>query len=755
MPTWQCSGRPQDSFRRRRTGGFLPGRRPQPKPDQTAICHGQRKMDSPVADLDSAWRDWNPYDQNRFDDITDVVYAATDAMQVGQLVHHANFTLFEAMSAIEIMDPKMDSGMDLPPSIGEVKLTPDEIVFRTVPPSEEIGIMDELLAREMSWIAGHMLCQTVYTCVFVHRPLSIRSRSLKPYVVSVLKTIRLINTDIIGRFLYDDEDFSADTAGFPLCEEVSAERLLESLKQAEYSLETMLESARSAKDANVGTMAPQGEPSEKAQSDSMKASSRHKYTEAILHRIRFRQAFYSSFLAISGQQDRALIVIHLQQALAELDMIESSQHLAADVGYAFDPLVTRKLFSHGLPRALKDISIHDLIGACRLMLSQLVEVFQIPSDANAEMLQRFLHYRARRADVPNIIVRSLTQKAFFADPSRINGAEGSELIREWITSEYPTVTYFSIRHDGLNILIENFLAVASKQLSNILCMYSYNSARQRRRMYKIALLWDQFQAEAEQLDMELQNSTFSAESLGDLSPFFLSSWVYAQKLEMLTWTMATGFEQEIYRPYELVMVFWYMIHLYECQSEHSSRSDGVTLEQQEFLRSERQATPLRSFDQRLVLGKKHLVTALFQISTLLHRLGKFAKPDPAFYREDIHFQNRFRFFTRLSSPAYGDYSQYLTSIEAISRLDIEAVLELGRFNLDKAKGYFEGASDIYKSSSRYFVPAIQGDVEKDLAALIQVTTANRALFESDKIGAIGGYDWTSHRVFPVALYKPS
>jgi hypothetical protein len=36
--------------------------------------------------------------------------AAADELRVGQLVHASTFSLFEAMSAVEIGNPKMDAG---------------------------------------------------------------------------------------------------------------------------------------------------------------------------------------------------------------------------------------------------------------------------------------------------------------------------------------------------------------------------------------------------------------------------------------------------------------------------------------------------------------------------------------------------------------------------------------------------------------------------------------------------------------------
>jgi len=51
-------------------------------------------------------------------DITDDFHSSAKQLALGELFHDSSFGLFEAMSAIEMMDPKMDAGMcnrDLPP----------------------------------------------------------------------------------------------------------------------------------------------------------------------------------------------------------------------------------------------------------------------------------------------------------------------------------------------------------------------------------------------------------------------------------------------------------------------------------------------------------------------------------------------------------------------------------------------------------------------------------------------------------------
>ena len=69
--------------------------------------------------------------------------------QVGQLVHLQSFTLFDAMSAIEIMDPKMDTGMLLEE---DEKNHKDDTAFnvdRILKPRELLWIMDRLLSCEV------------------------------------------------------------------------------------------------------------------------------------------------------------------------------------------------------------------------------------------------------------------------------------------------------------------------------------------------------------------------------------------------------------------------------------------------------------------------------------------------------------------------------------------------------------------------------------------------------------------------------
>lgn len=79
------------------------------------------------------------------------------------------FGLFEAMSAIEMMDPKMDAGM----AKGSIKrrkpvnfqeaLESKILPWEAVTPQEFVTIFDHTMSCIVTWFEGHSLAQTVFT----------------------------------------------------------------------------------------------------------------------------------------------------------------------------------------------------------------------------------------------------------------------------------------------------------------------------------------------------------------------------------------------------------------------------------------------------------------------------------------------------------------------------------------------------------------------------------------------------------------
>jgi len=101
--------------------------------------------------------------------VTDDFLEASKELELGELLHDNMFGLFEAMSAIEMMDPKMDAGM----AEGSIKrrkplgfneaLEQKILPWDKVTASEFVTIFDHTMACMITWFEGHSLAQTVFT----------------------------------------------------------------------------------------------------------------------------------------------------------------------------------------------------------------------------------------------------------------------------------------------------------------------------------------------------------------------------------------------------------------------------------------------------------------------------------------------------------------------------------------------------------------------------------------------------------------
>lgn len=86
-------------------------------------------------------------------------------LQVGHLIHGEAFSLFEAMSAVEMGNPKMDSGAQPPIAAPQLSLE-----LPTAFTSEElVRIMDHHLLLEASWFIGNSFMQTLHSCTYFAR----------------------------------------------------------------------------------------------------------------------------------------------------------------------------------------------------------------------------------------------------------------------------------------------------------------------------------------------------------------------------------------------------------------------------------------------------------------------------------------------------------------------------------------------------------------------------------------------------------
>ena len=185
-------------------------------------------------------------------------------LELGELLHDDLFGLFEAMSAIEMMDPKMDAGMakagggtgnsstakrkNSPMSLNDA-ITDKSLPWENISIPEFVTVFDHTLSCLVTWFEGHSLAQTVLTNLYLHCGDSPELRpthpELKAYVVATLKLVDLIKDIIAKATVFEEEDFQPLSYGFLLASDVSEAKAMSSLKEAEDATQKLVRASKS------------------------------------------------------------------------------------------------------------------------------------------------------------------------------------------------------------------------------------------------------------------------------------------------------------------------------------------------------------------------------------------------------------------------------------------------------------------------------------------------------------------------------
>ncbi|KAJ3039660.1 N-alpha-acetyltransferase 35 NatC auxiliary subunit [Rhizophlyctis rosea] len=672
-----------------------------------------------------------------FEDITDFLHNATDALDVGELVHLPAFTLWDAMSAIEIMDPKMDAGMDLPADARKGKMRVDDIEGKHFSAGEIIGILDGLLSREMSWIAGHVLCQTLFTCVYLHRIPAVTNSILKYYLMSVARTASIIRSEILKAQIFLEEDFCVDTYGFSLCEEIGENEIARLLLDIE---DMLVECARQAKAGEKITdlelVVPEGRELE--------------YLNAISVRIRYRRSFFGTLTHLA-QRDYTRAKKSLANAVSQLKLIQATLTLADDVSAAFDPYINRKSFTQTPPRPIVDLTTQDACTNAMAMLEHLQTICNSHINTALGKVHHVLCAFDRRKPGPDVLSRSIMQSMAVHEAKLAGRVPLQDAIKQSLVAICDP-PYFNMMTSNVVDSVTKFLEMAVTPVTHMLQNYGFNRARQRRKLVKLAKEWEQLQVEAEMLDTQLQQDDRAQKrSRHAQEPFHLSSWVYNEKLNLLITMLSLGFELELYSPAEHLMVFWYLKHLYETKLEHLMRVEQVR--QESLLRigagSKSKSrpnlpTPAEQWgganaDHNVLYAQQLIFTALFQIALALRKQSLLKRPQNDLYSERVHYERRFGLFFQLGSPVGLPYEMYEETI-GFEEDTVPALLKAAEEHLKAAKQKLEqvyhGSGVVNKGAVNGDGDVVQEDYRSEVQLLMRTCVGNTVAIKTSGLGNV-------------------
>ncbi|KAF8328832.1 Mak10 subunit, NatC N-terminal acetyltransferase-domain-containing protein [Cantharellus anzutake] len=493
-----------------------------------------------------------------YTDVTSLVTSAVDQLSHDELLKMDGFSLVEAMSAIEIMDSRLDSGLAKSPEA--VSPTPfDPFVALT---SEELcWLIDRTFAAEMTWHQGRALSQTIYTILYVHylqdlEPLRwYRHQPVPPspahpgsLMVQVLNSDTFMRSDTspwdASRILSFDcvvslknEDVMTEKSDVSLCESTQTARVVESLESAENWL---------LRQSNLP--GPESCP-----------------PGAITKVSR------SCIFATPTVRYYHLGKIHItQQGNFIQDQRTRSPSTPGTVFYgtgSHDPAVCRKLINH-IPLPVislfdQDItwqSLNDtLLGLEDLCSLETPGCLAVPSQTILSVKSTYSPSFRRSA-----YVRSRTTSTFGSSNTLIlNKHKGHWLLSDslfqiaGIPPSFIETLYVHGDHLVLRAWYEfETKAVEDTSLESIYLYFKHlsnNRPRQRRQFSKNLGKWDALHDMALALSEPFEQLAEQKGSLERMALVFLHL-----KLVQIIEILFSGFEIELYRPDEVPFIYWYL-----------------------------------------------------------------------------------------------------------------------------------------------------------------------------------------------------
>ncbi|KAF8461150.1 Mak10 subunit, NatC N-terminal acetyltransferase-domain-containing protein [Russula ochroleuca] len=484
-------------------------------------------------------------------DISDVFLDAAEDMEQGDVILTEDFTLYDAMSALEIGNPRMDSGLILDDEAKRPQFNP----LTTLLPEEVCYILDRVIACEMEWHAGYTLPQTIYSCLYVHyladidpeesaRHSALVTVVLNTAITALLKCCDLSWRELNRGRLHDTEDWHSEKFGVSLLESLPVASVLSRLDDAKNCIQTIL---------------PEPSP----------------WRSALLDRISLRAAMLNLFRH-HPSKDRDHFVVLLSLARNYLQSIRSNPppepppHSPAAL--AFDINITRKLNNfmplkaHCLPpqdfawNALADL-LDGWADICKVSAVASLTTWKVAGELCADF--------ARPSRRPPFL-RALAQSVFFSNQRVLEvyplGWLVDRFSLETVGIEYHTLSAAAEHTVALPLLnIERKLSRAL--LSHIQSAW-FNPPRRRRFLARSLLEWQ-----------ELYDSTSSTGEKGNpidekdrLLIDALSDAVLLWRLSIIREVLLSGFQLELYVEDEKPFVYW---ELSQVAHEHLSTLNAL------------------------------------------------------------------------------------------------------------------------------------------------------------------------------------
>jgi len=685
-------------------------------------------------------------------DITNEFKNACQDLNVGELVQVEYFLLFEAMTAIELMDPKMDVGMicnkkkrvlNFEQSIeaGKVKICDFTM-------EERIGIIDETFACLATWLEGHSLAQTVFTNLYLHNPSLINDRPMKTFCFSMLKIVDFIKQLISNNANVIDEEVFQSMYGFK-------DNILASSKVSAMLKDLEEESARKCKLNNNGSI---------SSNNSSDGLTKNDLQTAFYVRIKFTRAFYQYLLFIDKQStDNVQQSTELSKKIEicestfdqwssslefglkpDLDEFNKENHSSNDYPtiMGFSQFVNQRTLPPTFPRYTKIKSRTESIEYLRKLIDRFKRIQG--TDKAKSFCELFL-YCTKLSEKDGfhscICSRSILNVINNFQPQHhIYQGNFNAMFKDdvWLL-----VKPFFLQNKGFisngrtKDYLDYFFEQCRKPLTKLLRTNCLNRTRQREKLESVLYDLSGLVSNSEKLDTYLNLQTKNMEidtNNADLSYF--SCWSSYYLIRSMIQYLLFGFELELYSEHEFCFIYWYLhenllswmvSNLVRARNLHGQFENFESLlngqKQKGGKNSNRQlkqSNKQTKQDQNSFLlceivkynGLQFLVAGLFKICVLLMNNQIIKQPKIIADNHHILYFRRLSSFIGINTPPYVNHSKFKESYERENELCVNK------------QDYIKQSCDQFEEAKALLVYLYLQNPDDEIDSLLKVVKTN-------------------------------
>ncbi|XP_074493904.1 N-alpha-acetyltransferase 35, NatC auxiliary subunit isoform X4 [Sebastes fasciatus] len=718
-------------------------------------------MKSAVEDDDAGWGLGIPEKMKNnanWVDITHEFKGACKELNLGELLHDKLFGLFEAMSAIEMMDPKMDAGM-----IGnqvnrkvlnfEQAIKEGAIKVKDLSLPELIGIIDTSFCCLITWLEGHSLAQTVFTCLYVHNPDLIEEPALKAFALGILKVCDIAREKVNKAAVFEEEDFQAMTYGFKMANNVTDLRVTGMLKDVEDELQRKVKSTRIR----------QGEQR------NPEVELEHQQFLALFNRIKFTRLLLTALITFTKKETSS--VGEAQKLVVQAADLLSAMHSSIQHGIqsqndttkgdhpimmGFEPLVNQRLLPPTFPRYAKIIKREDMVAYFSKLIERIKTVCDVINTTNLHGILDFFCEFSEQS--PCVLSRSLLQTTFLIDNKKVFGTHLmqdmiKDALRYFVSPPVLSYKCCLFNNHQAKDYIDSFVTHCSRPFCSLIQIHGHNRARQRDKLGHILEEFATLQDEAEKVDAALHSLLMKLEPQRQHLAC-LGTWILYHNLRIMIQYLLSGFELELYSMHEYYYIYWYLSEfLYAWLMSTLSRADSSQMAEERIMEEQvkgrsskktKKKKKVRPLSKEITMSQayQNMCAGMYKTMVALDMDGKVRKPQFELDSEQVRYEHRFAPFNSVVTPPPVHYIQF------------KEMSDLKKYNPPP------GSADLYMAASKHFQQAklILENVPTPDPEVIRILKVAKPNIVVTKLLAGGHkketkvlpeFDFSAHKYFPV------